>query len=242
MVMNRQCYRAAGLGYRAAGLGYRAAGLGYRAAGLALPAWGVMAVLGAGLGGCDVAKMMAFHSTPTSEKVQAEYAHLPGKRVLVLVWVPPEVKWDYPHVRLDLSAHLAAYLRQNVEDVSVVDPVRVEAYLEKSNQLDASPEDVGEHFRADRVIYLAVYQFSIRDPGMAHFYRGRLAASVEVRDLRTEDPTAQRIPLREVEVAYPEKDAAGLVGVRPVEIRKATYELFTVEVGKKFHKHERPVE
>src|SRR4029077_18294273 len=100
------------------------------------------------------------------------------------VWAPPEILWDYPKVRLDLAAYVGAYLDKNVKNITVTDPLHVEQYLEQGGSSgEADPVEVGKHFHADMFVHLSVYQFSMRDPGMAHFYRGRIASSVVVYDL-----------------------------------------------------------
>jgi hypothetical protein len=117
----------------------------------------------------------------------------------------------------------------------------VEQYLEQGGSSgEADPVEVGKHFHADMVVHLSVYQFSMRDPGMAHFYRGRIASSVVVYDLTRANEPAERIPLRDVRVAYPE-EKAGYPNVRPDQIRQATYDAFSVEVGKKFHEYDHPI-
>jgi len=212
--------------------------------------WNLLrAALGLGLllctplaGGCALIKSLAVHAAPKTEKVAAEFNGLAAKKVLVFVWVPPEIKWDYPYIRLDLAAHVGAHLSENVKEVSLVEARRVEEYLAKSRRFESDPAEVGRHFHADMVVHLAVYQFSIRDPGMAHYYRGRIASSVEVYDLTEKGAPAQRIPLREVNVAYPDERALGFANVRPDQVRQATYEVFTDEVGKKFHSYERPLD
>ncbi|HSW46329.1 MAG TPA: hypothetical protein VLM89_12240 [Phycisphaerae bacterium] len=190
--------------------------------------------------GCDAVRQLALQTAPKTEKVAAEFSRLPGKKVLVFVWVPPEVKWDYPHVRLDLAAHVGGYLKQNVKNVTIVDPYQVEASLNKSSRVEADPVEVGRSFQSDVVVALAVYQFSVRDPGMAHYYRGRIAASVEVHELTGKD--SQRIPLHEVRVAYPDEKAIGFANVRADQVRQATCEMFATEVGRKFHSWDRPLD
>jgi len=193
--------------------------------------------------GCDAVRQLALQTAPRTEKVPAEFSRLPSKKVLVYVWVPPEIKWDYPHIRLDLAAHLGGYLKQNVKDVSVVDPSQVEAYLDRSSRAEVEPAELGRAFQADAVIALGVYQFSVRDPGMAHYYRGRIASSIEVYELTgPQDQPAQRIPLHEVQVSYPDEKALGFANVRADQVRQATYEVFAVEVGKKFHTWDRPLD
>lgn len=200
--------------------------------------WLAMAISLPLLSGCNIAKAIALATKDTTEKVDAEFDRLPGKKTLIYVWVPIEIKWDYPHIRLELAKHLAAYLKTNVKDFQVVEPEVVEKYLEKSRNAEVDPVELGKHFQVDMVVHLSLYQFSLRDPGMAHFYRGRLYSSAEVHDLTKGDP-AERVPLREVKVVCPEEKEIGFTNVRADQVRQRTYELFTTEVGRKFHNFER---
>lgn len=208
-------------------------------AGPRLLSWAICGCL-ALTAGCDAIKQIALQTAPQTEKVTAEFSRLPGHKALVFVWVPPEVKWDYPYLRVDVAAHVSAYLSDNLKDVSVVDPRQVEDYIARTRQAEMDPVAVGKHFQADMVVYLAIYHFSVRDPGMAHYYRGRMSASVEVQDLTGATP--ERFPLRSVESAYPEKDPISFATVQPEQIREATYQVFTTEVGRKFHEYERPLD
>ena len=192
--------------------------------------------------GCTLARSLMVQTAPRTEKVAAEFNRLPGKKAAVCVWAPPEILWDYPKVRLDLAALVSAHLSQNVKGVTLVDPLQVEAYLEKSTDAEREPRKLGRHFRADMVVHLAVYKLSMRDPGMSQFQRGRLGSSVVVYDLTQSDEAAGRIPLKEVEVAVPKEGPLGFLNMRPEQVRQATYEAFAVEVGKKFHDYERPLD
>ncbi len=192
--------------------------------------------------GCDAIRQIALQTAPRTETVPAEFNRLPGKNVLVSVWVPPEIKWDYPHIRLDLAAHVGAYLKQNVKNVSVVDPYQVEGYLDKSTKAEVDAVELGRQFHADMVVHLGVYQFSVRDPGYSQYYRGRAASSVEVYDLTAKDKSPPRYPLHEVKVAYPDEKAVGFANARADQVRQSTYEVFATEVGKKFHTWERPLD
>jgi len=192
--------------------------------------------------GCDAVRQLALQTAPKTESVPAEFNRLPDKTVLVSVWVPPEVKWDYPHIRLDIASYVGAYLKQNVKKVTIVDPYRVEAFLDKSTKPEVDPADLGREFVADMVVHLGVYQFSVRDPGYSQYYRGRVASSVEVYDLTTEDKAPPRFPLKEVKVAYPDEKAIGFANARADQVRQATYEVFATEVGRKFHTWDRELD
>ena len=60
-----------------------------------------------------------------------------------------------------------------------------------------------------------------------------------VHDL-TKTP-AERVTLGDVRVSVPEKGPVGLSNIRPEQIRQMTYDAFAVQVGRKFHEWERPV-
>lgn len=201
----------------------------------------LLLLLTAVAGGCQAFKFAAFATAPATEKVDAQCRLLDNHKVLVYVWAPPEVLWDYPKLRLNLSAYVSGYLLEHVENVTVVNYYRVESYIEKNNALEIDPVEIGKHFQADVVLQLDVYKFSIRDPGRAHLYRGRLGAGITVFDLTAEDG-ADRVPLKDVEIAYPEDRVVGFANARPEAIRQQTFDLFAVEVGKKFHDYERPLD
>ena len=196
----------------------------------------------AGSAGCGAVKAVGILTAPHSEKIVPEYAGLPGKKLLIYVWAPPETLWDYPKVRLDVAAHLSEYLKNNVKDLDVVDPLRVEARFEKSSSRELDPVEVAREFQADTVLHLSLYKFSTRDPGMAHYYRGRIAAAVTVYEIAKDDRPAHRVPMKDVEVAVPDDKRVGFPNIRPDQIRKATYEAFAVELGRKFHEYEHPLE
>ena len=193
-----------------------------------------------GLYGCNYIKAAALLTAPATEKIDAEFNRLEGKKALVYVWAPPEVLWDYPKVQLDLSGFVTAYIDKNVRKVMMIPPVRVESYLERIGAMQADPVEIGKHFEVDMVVHLSVFQFSMRDPGFAQFYRGRIGASVTVWDLSKPGEPAERVPLRDVVVAVPPDSNLGYTNIRPEQIRQATYDAFAVEVGKKFHTWEQP--
>ncbi len=209
--------------------------------GMRLAIGGLLACCTAAIPACGMIKAAIIAGAPQTKKVPAEFDRLEGRKVVIHVWTPIEIAWDYPKARLDLAAYLGGYLEENVKDITVADPIRVEAYLEKHNSFDLKPEDVGREFQADMVVYLAVYQHTMRDAGMAHFYRGRVGSSVMVYDL-TQGDKAEQVPLKEVLAVYPEETASGFANVRPEDVRQATYGVFTAEVGKKFHEHEIPID
>ena len=199
----------------------------------------LLAVSVLSLTGCEAFKAMAYYSSPKSEKMPAEFSRLAGKDTVVYVWAPMETLWDYPKFRLDVASYVSAYIRANVDDVHVVDPLQVESWIEKSSRSDRDPVEVGRAFGARMVVHVSVFNFSTRDPGMAHFYRGRMNGAVAVYDMTLPDQEPDRFALKDVAVVVPEEGAVGFNNASPEQVRQATYEAFTVAVGRKFHDWER---
>lgn len=189
-----------------------------------------------------MARSLMIATAPESEKVDAEYTDLTGHKVLCYVWVKPETLWDYPQIRLDLAAHLTSYFKQNVKKIEVVEAPLVESYLKSLSSMNPDPTEIGRHFRVDRVVHLSVYKFSMRDPGMSQFYRGRISASVVVYDLSRKDEPAKTTTLTDVAVAVPEEGPLGYYNVTADQMRDLTYRAFTEAVGRKFHEWEKELD
>jgi hypothetical protein len=188
--------------------------------------------------GCNALRVLAFETAPDKEKIDAEYADMAGKKVLVYVWTKPETLWDYPQLRLDLSAHLAAYLKENVEKVEVIPAPQVEAHLKSLSTMNPDPGALAKQFHANTVIHVSIYKFSMRDPGLSQFYRGRISASVVVLDYTAKDGTVKRVPLPDVSVVIPEEGPLGYYNVSADQVRDMTYREFTQVTGRKFHDYE----
>ena len=211
------------------------------ARGLKPAACAALALAAATSGGCNAIQAMRsliYQTAPQTEPVDAEYAGLDDHKVLVYVWANPETLWDYPHLRLDLTAHLSSYLKENVKKADVIPAPQVEAHIKSLSTMHPEPADIARHFHADEVIHVSVYKFSMRDPGMSQFYRGRLSASVVVNDLTAKDGTVKRVPLQDVVVVVPEA-GLGLHDTTADQVRDMTYREFTQATGRKFHKWER---
>jgi hypothetical protein len=207
-----------------------------------------LAVLGlsAGVsGGCNVieaTKWFMYQNSPKTEQVDAEYAGLSKQKVLVYVWAEPETLWDYPQMRLDLAAHLSSYLKEHVDKVEIIPARQVEAHIKSLSTMNPEAADLGRHFHADMVVHLSVYKFSMRDPGMSQFYRGRISASAVVLDLTAKDGTVKRVPLKDVVTTVPAESKLGYYNLGADQIRDMTYREFTETTGRKFHDWEKQLD
>lgn len=189
------------------------------------------------VGGCNLIQAGALFTAPATQKMPAEFNRLPGKAVLVYVWVEPEIRLAYDKVRLDLAGYLSEYLAQHVEEIDMIDYFLVESHLEGRSSFDVDPVELGREFRADMVVHVSVYRLTLRDTGMYHYYRGRMGASIQVCDLSQPDERPECIPLQDVEVTVPESGYVGAANMTWTQIKQQTFLAFTEKVGRKFHEY-----
>lgn len=197
--------------------------------------WGLCIASGAS-GGCNLLVPFIFVGEH-KRKVPAEFDKLEGTRAVVVVWAEPETLFDYPHVRLEMGTYTGDKIRANVKDCEIVDPFRVEEFLERSAGGTIDPRKVGAHFEADMVVYIELLEFQIRDRSAPDLLRGRVKASLSVYDLRADPDEISRFVLESVDVAYPENQPVLMSSRNAHLIRQQTYDLFSEKVARKFYDH-----
>jgi hypothetical protein len=173
------------------------------------------------------------------EKVPAEFTKLENRRVAVVVWAPQETLFDYPHVRLELSTHIADRLWAHVKKINVIDCRKVEDYIERSLGFALDPEEIGDKLDAEMVVYVELLEFQIRDPSAPDLLRAEIRASVTVYDLTVDPDQPKRYELEEASVHYPESGTVQLTATSALVVRKAAYEAFADAVARKFYTYER---
>ena len=170
-------------------------------------------------------------------KIAPEYDRLEGSRLAVVVWAEPETLFDYPHVRLELGAFIGDRIRANVEQCDVVDQFAIEEFMERDLDAAADPRKVGTEFEADKVVYVELLRFQIRDASSPDLLQARVDAGVSVYDLYADPDEINRFVLDPVSVTYPEGQAAVMSARAAQLVRQNTYELFSETVARKFYEH-----
>lgn len=196
----------------------------------------VLIGLAVAAGGCNLTVPFIFLGEH-KKSVPAEFDKLQGRRVAVLVWAQPETLFDYPHVRLELSAYAADRIRAGVEDCDVVDPYKIEDYLTRNPGATIDPRKIGAQFEADMVVYVELLQFQIRDASSPDLVQARVGASVAVYDLRADPDESSRFVLSPVQVSVPEGQPMLMTSQNAQVVRQQAYEQFGERVGRLFHKH-----
>lgn len=195
--------------------------------------------LAVGLGGCNWFVPLAF-ILPDTRKVEPEYAKLVDCKAVVVVWAEPETLYDYPYIRLEASSHIGDRIRANVEGIHLVNARKVEDFIQRTPEAAFNPELVGEHFRADAVVYVELLEFQIRDPESPDLLQGKARAEVTVHDLRSEEDDYGTQELESVELTVPEQPVL-YTAAAPTVIRNQTYDKLAELVARKFYEHDEKI-
>lgn len=186
--------------------------------------------------GCNLLTPLVFMH-PGTKEVPPEYDRLKSTRTVVLIWAESATLYDYPYIRLELAAYLGDELRANVDNIQVINARKVEDYIQR-HPLDAvDPRAVGNQFDAERVVYIELLEFQLRDPMAPDLLQGRLRAAVSVHDMTALPGDVSIQDLEEVTVLYPER-AVLRTSTAPLTIRNQTYIQFAQKVGRKFYPHQ----
>lgn len=176
--------------------------------------------------------------------VAPEFARLPGHRVAVLVWAESDVLFDYPHLRLEVSTYIGEKLKAELTGKKVdnpmvlIEPRRVESYLEQAVTTTVSPEEVGKEVNAEIVVYVEILKFSMRDVEMTSHLKGRVEAAVAVYDLTTDPDEPNQYDLNPVKFEFPETNPVPLNPTNSLRVRQGTYEKLAELVARKFHEYQ----
>jgi hypothetical protein len=196
------------------------------------------------VGGCNMLAYPLYLFAPAEKNVtvKAEYPHLQGQTVAVVIYADMNTLYEYPYVRENLGYAIGGQLREHVDDVVLVAPERVSQYQDDTIDWESMPiQDIGEHLEADQVLYVSLGEYSTREAGSVSLARGRINAHVSVYDTDAEpgvDPVRWR--QRNVAVTFPEEGPAGLVGAQDDGLQMQTNRLFAEKLARFFYDHEIP--
>jgi len=215
----------------------------------------MLTVAVAAAGGCNLAAWpLAVFGKPAMKTVPAEVPiDLTGKTVAVVVYAGPETQVDYETVHVEVSDAVAAEIRRNLRDVTLVSPIRVLRYQNEhpnwnSTRLDRMCGDL----RCDYILLVTLIEFSTREPGSVHLARGRLTAEASLyaaKAVRVESP---EVPTTgeagggctwrsdTFRIVYPNETPVSLAG-DDYGIRIQTERQFAEALIRKFYDHQVPM-
>jgi hypothetical protein len=202
------------------------------------------ALLACALAGCDSTKYALYLMAPEDKgkTVEAEYKGLEKKTVAVIIYADQSVMYEYPYARLGLSMRINSELKKRVDKVTVIDPVRVIKYQDQNIRWDTEDKArLAKALGADRLLYVALEEYRLRDAGGSGTFNGRIVAQASVTEV--ENPAATPAwRCEEVQVAFPPNDNGSTAGMTEAQVCYATEMQLAGLLVNKFVSHEGPKE
>ena len=192
------------------------------------------------LAGCTTLGYVLYLFAPDpTEMVEAEFSGLEDHRIAIVIFADQQVLYEYPFVRLTLSAAVSSELQRHLANVEVVDPACVIRYQDERLSWDAIEKTkLGHDLGADRVLYLALVQYTTREAGSLQIFRGRIYAEASLYDVSLDESAARIWDCPEIRVTYPQDSPVGIPGDDDRGIRADTEQRFAEALVRKFREHE----
>ncbi|MFW6132330.1 MAG: hypothetical protein ACOC8F_00425 [Planctomycetota bacterium] len=201
------------------------------------------------LGGCGGIRYLAYLFAPTgrSRTVPAAFKDLQDSRVAVVVFTDMDTEFEYPYARPRLTERVTAELSEHIKGIETVEPRQILNYQRDHVYWDAEDRTtLGKRFGADYVVFIAVREYSLREPGSTTLYRGRITGEVSVHKTSLPAGAARVWPAERgpqtVTVSYPKDAAMGTPDAQLPRIRNETESLFVDKLAKHFYKHKEQTE
>jgi hypothetical protein len=204
------------------------------------------------LSGCNILGPVAAvtsHAFPPT--IDASYKGLAKQSVAVIVWAERGIRIDNPNLQLDLASGMEQKLKDVQKDEKpkelegVTFPVRpdsVARFQEDHPEMEYQPitETAGKFnamFKASRLIYIEVSDFSLRSESSMSLHLGSLTGNIKV--LEMSDGKAKEVfKESDIHVSFP-KDSPpeGMPFGTDYKIYQGTLDAFTTELAKRLYAH-----
>jgi hypothetical protein len=103
--------------------------------------------------------------------------------VVLLSNVSANALGEFPSLERDMSREVAAILRKKVKKITVVDPDKVNTWIEAHPQW-SDPSEAARDFDADIVIFMEIEQFRIQQPGDLNVLQGTSKTHIQVFEMQ----------------------------------------------------------
>ncbi len=143
--------------------------------------------------GCALPQIVSVvgHNIEREKKVEvlAQYDGLENRTVAVLVHADLSLLYEYPMVKPNITANIAARLQQNVPGIRVLAPSQVLTWEYQTPTWSSMPMgQVCELLDVDRVVYVDVYEFRLNPPGNRFLWEAMGVANVRIFERGSLDP------------------------------------------------------
>jgi hypothetical protein len=198
-----------------------------------------------GLGGCEsvayVANVVAGDDgDPPPITVTGEYDGLANQKVGVIVAAGPDIEMRFPTAGYEVSTVISQRIADNVPGAVVLDPKQIEQFkLRNIYWTTNTPSDIAEALGVDRLVYVDLDEYRIREPGNSVMFMGVINARMQV--FESDGPTPDDAAYATVVGAtYPRNAKVGVPEADPNTIRLGVLDQFSRAAAGKFYEHEEP--
>jgi hypothetical protein len=204
---------------------------------LALGAAGLLAASGCGV--AEIVGGMADSAHRSgSHKVAAEYAGLRDKSFAVIVSADRSVQADYPALVPELINRITTRLRENAGAAGSSDPQQLVRWLFNNPGWAArSPGTLARQLGVERLIYIDLGEFRLRDPGNAYLWAGVAAGRVSVLEAEAEFGDAFVFE-HEIMVRFPDGQGFGPDDMGGAQVASVIVSRFVDRASWLFYEHE----
>jgi len=206
--------------------------------------WAVVllaSVLGAG--GCSGARYLVYLLDPGAGKTTVPAEHdLARQTVAIVIYAGPETQLEYQNVHVEVFDAVAAEMKRNVKDVTLIDPRRIIRYQAENPDWNADPPSrLCGVFGCDAVLLISLTEFTSREPGSIHLARGRITAEASVYEPAKRGPDARPAGCvwrsETIRIVHPKDTPVTLSVGNDWALRMATEKMFAATLVRNFYKH-----
>jgi hypothetical protein len=204
------------------------------------------------LSGCNIiGPVAAVTGRAFPSTIDASYKGLAKQSVVVLVWADRGIRIDNPNLQLDLASGLEQKLKtvQKDEDPKELKgtlfPARADSvarFQEDHPEMEYEPIDqtaikFNSMFKATRLIYIEVSDFSTRSDSSLALHLGNLTGSIKVLEM-ADGKAKEGFKESDIHVSFP-KDSPpeGLPIGTDYKIYQGTLDLFTTQLAERLYSH-----
>jgi hypothetical protein len=155
-----------------------------------------------------------------------------NKVVLVYCYAQKELKWDNESVDYDLAKHVAHRLVQN--EIKVIDPDRVHAWLDKNDKWKKTSE-LGKAFKVDYIVHIEVKDYGLYEPHSQNLYRGHADLIVNVVKMDEDKKDGKTIYTTTIKSHFPTRSPADSNQIPFTQFKKMYLSALSDEIGKLFY-------
>ena len=155
-----------------------------------------------------------------------------GVTVAVVCYAAPETKWDFDAIDSEIAKYVT--YRLHAHKIKVVNPDRVNAWLDENDQWD-EPQEIGRALDVNYLVYIDLQSFNLYEENSAQLYRGRSEAVISVYKMDEED--GDRIYTKELTSRFPLAVPRSTYEVTYSNFKREYLSRLSEEIGRLFYEY-----